>query len=348
MLPRRLCLFCEGQFSAVRKGHIYCSDTCRKLSFKAKKRLEAERTLNRRLETKLKKLAASPFGKYLCKELRRAGTVQALSGHKSESLRELVDLRRRCTASGGYEKGVPIGAYELSHIYPVSCPKRLGLLHPLNLVICPKDYNRKHSRKTPKTGYLGLSIERSKLEKKWTILDTHTSLQVLELSSKFLGDEFKKWLKSHSISYTQHKQLLKKLTEAGVPEQITKTMSLDQLKALADEEKIPYFSHEIDPQDLFCVLSAEWKRFELSQDLTEALLLISEIRDSWLYQMSWTFVGDDRDFEKFNNFVFEQILDAIHGQHFETRWQQRSLISNFRKIERKDQPRDSYLDDEIL
>jgi hypothetical protein len=347
MLPRRLCLFCEGQFSAVRKGHIFCSDTCRKLSFKVKKRLEAERRLNRRLETKLKKLAASPFGKYLCKELRRAGTVQALSGHTSESLRELVDLRRRCTASGGYEKGVPIGAYELSHIYPVSCPKRLGLLHPLNLVICPKDYNRKHSRKTPKIGYLGLSIERIKLEKKWSILDTYTSLQALELASKFLGDEFKKWLKSHSISYTQHRQLLKKLISTGIPDYILNPLNLEQLKALADDKEIPYFNHEIQTENLFDVIADESERFELDKELSLTISHLYDVRETFLRIATLEFLGTEQEIDNFTDFVCRQVLNAIHGQSYEATWRRKKMSSYFcRKKESVSSGVDDY--DEIL
>jgi hypothetical protein len=349
MLARRSCSFCVGLFSPIRKNHFYCSSTCRKLAHKAKKRKEVEKRLNARLETKLRKLAGSTFGIYLAKELKRAGTAEALKGHTADSLKELAALRRRCTASGGYMKGKPLGTYELSHIYPVSCKKRLGLLHPLNLVICPREYNRKHSRKVPKLGYLGLSIDREDLSRKWCISNTLTNLEVIELAGKFLGIEFRKWLKSHLIQTTQHKQLIKKLAEAGVPEHVTKMMTLEQLKALADEEDIPYFSQEIDAQDLLYILGKELKRFEISKELSLTLDYLSDILGiCTFHNPPWKFIGSEQEISVFIEFVCEQTLHAIHGQHFEIHWQERSLLSNFQKVEPRTEPRQSYIDDEIL
>jgi hypothetical protein len=333
VLARLSCLFCEGQFSVVRKGHIYCSSTCRKLSHKAKKRAESEKRLSSRLETKLKRLVGTPFGKYLSNELKRAGTAQVLTGHTSDSLKALAALRRRCTTSGGYEKGAPIGTYELSHIYPVSCKKRLGLLHPLNLVICPKEYNRKHSKKVPKTGYLGASLERSELKKKWSISETLTSMEVIEIARKFLGSEFNKWLKSHAISYSQYKQLLKKLLDEGFPESILKGMTLEELKALAEEEDIPYFSLDKPPIELLWVVQEEAKRLSIDKELLEPLTGALEE----LTALNWPeyeFSGSDLERTEFEKFLIKQTLNALHGQAYEVFWNEKTLVSYYRKVER--------------
>jgi hypothetical protein len=331
MLARLSCPFCEGQFSAVRRGHIYCSSTCRKLSHKANKRAESERKLNARLETKLKRLVGTTFGKYLSNELKRAGTAQALTGHTADSLKALAALRRRCTTSGGYEKGAPIGTYELSHIYPVSCKERLGLLHPSNLVICPKEYNRKHSKKVPKTGYLGASLDRSELEKKWSISETLTSIEVLEIARKFLGSEFNKWLKSHSISHSQYKQLLKRLSEEGVPESVLKGMTLEELKALAAEEEVPFFNKNISSTDLLWVLKEEVERLPVHERLKEIFFYLFDTGMSF-DEPEYEFLGSESQRVEFEGFLVTQALNALHGQTYEVIWKGRTFSSYFRKV----------------
>jgi hypothetical protein len=333
VLARRSCLFCEGQFSAVRLGHIYCSSTCRKLSHKAKKRAELEKRLNARLEIKLKRLVGTPFGKYLSNELKRAGTAQVLTGHTADSLKALAALRRRCTTAGGYEEGAPIGTYELSHIYPVSCKKRLGLLHPSNLVICPKEYNRKHSKKVPKTGYLGASLERSELKKKWSISETLTSLEVIEIARKFLGSEFNKWLKSHLISHSQYKQLLKRLTEEGVPESVLKGMTLEELKALAAEEEVPFFNKNISSTDLLWVIQDELDRLLPESELVQIVSSLNEFWNSF-DDPKHEFLGSDSEKAEFETFVITQSLNALHGQSYEVVWKGNAFSAYFRKAER--------------
>jgi hypothetical protein len=347
MLARLSCLFCEGQFSVVRPGHIYCSSTCRKLSHKAKKCADSEKKLNARLETKLKRLVGTPFGKYLSNELKRAGTAQVLTGHTADSLKALAALRRRCTTSGGYEKGTPIGTYELSHIYPVSCKKRLGLLHPSNLVICPKEYNRKHSKKIPEAGYIGASIERSELKKKWTINETFTSLEVIEKVRKFLGSEFNKWLKSHSISHSQYKQLLKRLSDEGIPESVIKGMTLDELKALAAEEEVPFFNKSIPSTELLWILKQEVERLPVDERIKQ---IFSYFLDTGMSfdESEYEFLGSEAQRIKFEGFLVTQALNALHGQSYQVTWKGKPLATHFRKVERSTAWVREYDSDDIL
>ena len=277
MAQDKACKHCAGWFGPKRKLHFYCSDTCRKLAHKAKKAKETKRKLARRLETKLQSLSASVFGRYLHKEIVRAGTVQILTGHTSESLKLLAALRRRCTAEGGYQKGLPMGSFELSHIYPVRGKDRVGLLHPSNLVICPKEFNRKHSKSLPIEGYMGLSLPLSDLDEKWSIKDGMTAHEVLKLCRKFLGVEFDNWLKSHQISVSQQSQLMKKLEAEGLPRKQLLGLRLEELKALADEEEVPYFEMDKNPASDWYVVYNEYLRLLPSGALVVALGFIDKI-----------------------------------------------------------------------
>ena len=263
MLKKRACKYCVGRFQPVRAGHLYCSDTCRKLAFKAKNRAKTQAKRNKKLSEKLKKLANSAFGIYLVKELRRAGSVEILQGHNSQTLDALVKLRRRCTASGGYEDGESQGYYELSHIYPVSGKERVGLLNINNLSIAPKTFNRKHGTKLPVAGYMGSSIPRANLLNQWKLADSLDSLEVLKLARKYVGEEFDVWLKKHLISQTQKSAILKKLKEAGYDNNVLKTMGLKELKAVASEEEISYFSLDKEPEEEWWVSREELERLGL-------------------------------------------------------------------------------------
>ena len=314
MLKKRACKHCVGQFQPIRTGHLFCSDTCRKLAFKAKNRAKTQATRNKKLAEKLKKLANSAFGLYLIKELRRAKTVEILQGHDSESLDALVSLRRRCTASAGYEEGESMGYYELSHIYPVSGKNRLGLLHTTNLTITPATFNRKHGTKLPVEGYLGSSIPREGLSKQWRIVDSLNSLEVLKLARKYIGDEFDVWLKKHLINQTQKGAILKKLKEAGYDNDVLKTMSLRELKAIAEEEEIPYFSITKEPEEEWLVAREEIKRLNIDNSLFQHLNFYYESEMSFGDYLTFN-DSPDKELE-FKTYLVQQAFLCIHGQSF--------------------------------
>ncbi len=319
------CKHCAGQFRPLRQGHVFCSDTCRKLAFKAKKKLESKKKFSKRLETKLKALSASVFGGYLYRELVRAGTVQVLSGHTHQSLAELVTLRRKCTSAGGYLKGLPIGDYELSHIYPVSGKSRIGLLHPSNLVICPKSFNRKHSRTVPKEGSQGASIPRDELLKKWRVEKSFTVSAVLNLARKFIGSEFDKWLNSHRISVSQSKALIKKLTADGtVTKEYLQGMTLEQLRLLADEAELPYFQLDKSPDDLLWVVTDEMTRLLPESSMTELTQRLCESWDS-LEGFDASVFGGHEGARQFKDFLSNQCLLMLHGLPYEGSWRSKSF-----------------------
>lgn len=314
MLKKQACKHCVGLFQPIRTGHLFCSDTCRKLAFKAKNRVKTQAIRNKKLDEKLKKLANSAFGLYLIKELRRAKTVEILQGHDSESLDALVSLRRRCTASAGYENGEAVGFYELSHIYPVSGKNRLGLLHTTNLAITPAKFNRKHGTKLPIEGYLGTSIPRDELSKQWKIAESLNNLDILKLARKYIGEEFDIWLKKHLINQTQRDTIIKKLKEAGFDNNLLKTMRLRELKAIADEEEIPYFSITKQPEEEWWLARNEMKRLMLDNSVSRHLNLYYEAFLS--FDDFLTFRDSPSKELEFKKYLVQQAFLCIHGQPF--------------------------------
>ena len=348
MLKKQVCKHCVGLFQPVRTGHLYCSDSCRKLAFKAKNRAKTQAKRNKKLSEKLKKLVNSAFGKYLVKEIRRAGSVEILQGHNSETLTDLVKLRRRCTALGGYDDGDSLNHYELSHIYPVSGKDRVGLLNLSNLAITPKTFNRKHGTKLPIEGYMGSSIPRASLLNQWKIATSLDSLEVLKITRKYLGEEFDIWLKKHLINQTQKGAILKKLKEAGYDSNVLKIMGLRELKAIAEEKEIPYFSITKEPEKLSFVLFKELERLELNPALMT--ILEKTIESDWFLEPpNYHFDGSKDELNVFEEFICEQVLLCIHGQSFKQVWNKKSFESLFiRQQEKPEQINKKYFDDDEI
>ncbi len=347
MLHKRVCRYCDGRFRPIRAGHLYCSDTCRKLAFKAKNRAKTQAKRNKKLSEKLKKLANSAFGLYLVKEIRRAGTVEILQGQNAQSLADLASLRRRCTAAGGYDDGDSLGYYELSHIYPVSGKDRLGLLNISNLAITPKTFNRKHGKKLPVEGYKGSSVPRNSLLKGWMVTDSENSLEVLKLARKYLGEDFDNWLKKHLINQTQKSTILKKLKEAGYDSDVLKSMGLRQLKAIANEEEVPYFSITKDPDDLIFILFKELERLNLNKKLSSVLEKTWEL-DAYFEPSDYQFMGESKELNSFSEFVCLQAMLCLHGQPFNQTWKDKSLNTYFKKIKYRNELKLVSIDDDDI
>jgi len=313
------CYHCKALFKPVREGHVHCSDTCRKLRNKAKNKVISDQNRKRRLAEKVKKLASSTFGRYLIRELKRAKTVQILTGQSAENLKALVALRRRCTTTSGYEEGEPLGTYELSHIWPVKSTNSIGLLCVENLVIAPKTFNRQHAQKFPVKALVGKAIPDAALSAQWKVTEGMNSLQVLKLARAFMGEEFDKWLASFLIANSQRNQLIKNLVKAGLPKRRLQELKLRQLKALAEEEEVPYFDISTNPQDVRSLLSEETERLGVGRELG-LLLDRLEREECSLFPSGWHFEGDREDQEEFEKFVIDQAFLCLHGQPYSDLW----------------------------
>jgi len=350
MLRKLGCRYCAGLFQPLRVGHIYCSDTCRKLQFKVKKASETRKKLSRKLDKKLEILSASAFGKFLVREIRRAGTVQILHGHTAASLADLVHLKRCCTSAAGFKDGESLGAYELSHIYPVgnSKSKHIGLLSPKNLTIAPKEFNRKHSTKLPSCGYLGESIPRSTFKSQWSIRDNSSSKEILALARKFIGVDFDVWLKKHNITLTQKQGLIRSLKKAGYHEERLKNLNLNDLKAIADDEDVGYFHMTVDPAEIDGVLVEELKRLKIGSFLSNALEYLEWEEWDALFNSEFKFTGTESERKEFKEYLITQSLACLHGQPHSEIWKKKVVLNHFkRKIKQPQQPYDDYDDVDI-
>lgn len=315
------CSHCKALFKPVRKGHVHCSDTCRKLRNKAKNKVISDQNRKRRLAEKVKKLASSTFGRYLVREIKRAKTVQILTGHSAETLKALVALRRRCTTASGYEEGEPLGTYELSHIWPVKSTNSIGLLCAENLVIATKSFNRQHAQKFPVHTLIGKAISDADLTDHWKVVEGMDSPQVIKLARSFVGEEFDKWLTSFFVSNSQRDQLIKNLVKAGLPKKRLQELKLRQLKALAEEEEVPYFDISTNPQDVRSLLSEETERLGVGRELGQHLHLL-ESEDCSLEPSGWHFTGTLEDQKEFEKFVIDQTYLCLHGQLYTGTWKE--------------------------
>lgn len=345
MYKKVKCAHCEALFEPTRRGHLHCSDTCRKLRNKAKNKVISDKKRKRRLEQKVKKLASSTFGRYLVREIKRAKTAQILTGHSAASLKALVALRRRCTIASGYKEGEPLGTYELSHIWPVKSSNSIGLLSVENLVIAPKTFNRQHAQKFPVHTLIGKAISDADLTDRWKVVEGMDSPQVLKLARSFVGEEFDRWLASFLISNSQRDQLIKHLVNAGLPKRRLLEMKLRQLKALAEEEEVPYFDISTEPQDVRSLLSEETERLGVGRELG-LLLERLESEDCSLEPSGWHFVGDRGDQKEFENFVIYQTFLCLHGQPYSSNWKGQ-LISYF-VIEKVYEPKSKTSPESVL
>lgn len=205
------CEECKNDFTTHRHGQRFCSSACKSTFTKRENKSNRQKaTIQRRKE----KLPHSGFGNYLLREVRRAGTVQVLSGLTSvEEIERLQSLRSSCTLANGFDNGKIRKDYELSHIAPVSSKGAMGLLCAKNLVITTRTYNRQRGKSYSGGGAF---ILRSDLLAKWQINEKHSDAQVYAKIEKFLGSVLDDYLALHAPNYTVRMQLINRLAKKEI------------------------------------------------------------------------------------------------------------------------------------
>jgi hypothetical protein len=321
------CPVCAGAFSPKRIGHLYCSETCRKRNHKQEKAKETKAKRARKLAAKFKKLGANSFGKYLVRELRRAGSVEVLRGHTKTSLGALVRLRTRCNTLSGYDEGRPRGTYELSHIYAAQGKDGLGRLHPRNLVIAPKAFNRSIGA-SGSGGWDDLYVDYSLSQKKWILKEDTRADDVLKLARKYLKDAFDDWLSSFTITTSQHEALTKKLIEQGHKKSALIGLDLDALKDLASSADIAVFTADSACQSEASVLCKELARKIPNSKLLSLIQTLVDVR--WATnQQEVLYRLQEKDIEVATQFVCQQGWRQLHRMEFKTEWRGVSMEDFF-------------------
>jgi hypothetical protein len=206
--------------------------------------------------------------------------------------------------------------------------KRIGLLHPNNLTITPKEFNRKHSTKEPSCGYQGKSIARDELLACWMVSEKHDAMAILKLARRYIGGQFDIWLKGHVISITQKQGLIKGLARAGFHQETLKKISFEQLKAMALDEDVAFYYMSQSPSDTRRVLAEELQRLSLGGDIAECILLL-ESADCTIEPAEKIFDGTDVDSRELEAYLMQQGLNCLHGQSFSEQWKGKALLSFF-------------------
>lgn len=130
---------------------------------------------NRKIK-RLNNLSVNNEWLYISQQCKRAGTVQIMSSHTIDSLKELIDIIQNH----------PKGKMNICHVYPVQGDDKIGLLHPLNLFYGGSNQNKVNGRKS--FGMAGHSIYRNKLKNKWKVTPDMKDKEVLTILEKFLGE----------------------------------------------------------------------------------------------------------------------------------------------------------------
>lgn len=228
-LRSRTCHHCKASYQPIRKDQKFCSTSCKTESVKSK----AKKATQRKLDRRVSRLRRTGFGLYLVRECIRAKTIQILSHHTADTLHELDQLRSDCFVSNGVSlDGTLNKVYELSHICPVNTKGLVGLLHPHNLVIANKIYNR--SRGTSYSGG-GKFITRQSLKPEWHVDDQTPVSKVYDKIERFLGPVLKEYLEAHNPKLSYKERIVNKLIRRLMQEK--EFTSKEQKKSFEDKAR---------------------------------------------------------------------------------------------------------------
>jgi len=233
------CEECSNDFTTHRHGQRFCNSTCKSTFTKRENKSNRQKaTIQRRKE----KLPHSGFGNYLLREVRRAGTVQILSGLTSaKDIEDLQRLRSSCTLANGFDNGKIRKDYELSHIAPVSSKASMGLLCAKNLVITTRSYNRKRGKSYSGGGAF---ILRSELLTKWQVNEKHSDAQVYTKIENFLGAVLDDYLALHAPSYTVRNQLITRIAKKEIESRNLTDKKEIERQTAAVKNILQYFTTE--------------------------------------------------------------------------------------------------------
>lgn len=205
----KVCLRCDGEIwpgSSQFGRQKYCSDRCRKSSFKKSK----SRKL--RIDQRRANLPLNLEFIKLVNECLRAGTVQILSGHDSRSFSLTMELVRNR----------PKFDVNLCHVYPVRGDGCTGLFHYQNFF-----YGGAYQNKVLGNSHFGagLSIANSLLERKWQVWEGMPMREVLCKIESFLGETLNGYLAIMPVRKSPKAVLAQRILEVSPESTLESLMS---------------------------------------------------------------------------------------------------------------------------
>ena len=227
----KTCPVCQSHFTPTRNTKIYCNDGCREKNKNLLRAKAGNAKRKARLLTKEKLFDSSTFAIYLVNECKRAGTVQILAKHDSDSFIRLHEIAKSRTRYNGASTGRIRDSYEISHISAVKSSGCVGLLHPSNLRICPKSFNRARRNKSSQHG---LTLPVNALSAQWRVSRRDTKAEVLSKIKKFLGkDVLNGFYEQAKLAASTRHKLVTQLIKLGHNEEEVCDLSIEDLKVLA-------------------------------------------------------------------------------------------------------------------
>lgn len=192
----KFCEYCNSLIprnSPQYHGKRFCNQSHRQMAHRRNKGLSTNQ------EKRLKNLSVNKEWLYVSKECKRAGTVQIMSYHTVDSLKQLI----------GIICNKPKGDMDICHVYPVKGQDWIGLLHPLNIVYANSTLNKKNGNTV--FGRAGYSIDRAELKSKWHVTESMSDKTILRLLERFLGHVLNEYVRKYPVKKSSRVLLIDKI-----------------------------------------------------------------------------------------------------------------------------------------
>lgn len=323
------CKHCNENFLTSKANKLFCSRKCKESHTTFIRRENAQKLRLKRLKTREFLLNGSAFARYLVTEVKRAGTLEILHKVTSNELLEILKITRNRTKYNGIYKGKVERHFEISHIIAVKDPSRLGLLHPLNMVIAPSNFNRKRGTYSSLLN-VGLSLPRTQLKSNFIVNKHEDFSAVLRRIKRYLGKStIEDFLSQAKVYLSQRNQLLKKLSKFTNLPDLTKLSTEDLHLLLAAKGISTSSTFSRSGFSTLKVAHLELERFKKTDSVIywalEVLVIRSENRFSESYCSSSPSISEQDLVE----FVLNQAWSLLHGDPYDVFINGKHLIDCF-------------------
>lgn len=204
----------------------YCSRAC-----------QQQHTVKLNKQRALTNFKRTGFGKWLYWNVVRAGTVEIMKGHTTQSLDELFKLYKFMVRSNGYGTARK-NLYVLAHLAPVKGSDTIGLLNTSNLMVTDRNLNA--SMKNDEYGHIE-TISQHLLSGEYTTYKGESPDGVYHKINTYLNGGLNSWVKLTQLKPTSTKSTEFKETPLGWTDVLYTEVSR-LLRATSD----PYLNFGLD------------------------------------------------------------------------------------------------------